>query len=332
MTDIFHYTRCPAPTSTGVSAGLGILQAGLRDHGLEARALQDITDPEIRRHHFEHGIANLMREGGNIPAIWARSHGADTRLLGITWLDEFQAVIVREDSEFTDVASLAGHRFALPLSSGHRLDVSRITSVRGIQQALRHAGLGLDAVTLVDARDLRGVLPGQTGGESFDAELALLDQGQVHAVWLKSAAGVAALRSGRYRAVLRIDQLSDPLLRVNNGTPRTLTFHADFIAARPEVVRRILADAQGAVARIAQDRARLWAILAGETGQSPEDAEAAFRSFAPENLLPSLTADRLSALQDQAEFLLAQGFIPEHVDVAGWALDWNDLPNADRAA
>lgn len=332
MTNIFHYTRCPAPTATGVSAGLGLLQAGLRDHGFDPRALQDIDDPEIRRHHFEHGISNLVREGGNIPAIWARSHGADTRLLGITWLDEFQALIVRQDSAFADVAELAGHRIALPVSGGHRLDVARITSVRGVQQALRHAGLGLDAVTLVDAHDPRGTLPGTTGGESFDAELALLDAGRVDAVWLKSAAGVAALRSGRYRAILRIDQLPDPLARVNNGTPRTLTFHSAFIEAHPQVVRRILRDARDAVARIAQDRAALWAILSGETGQSATDAEAAFQSFVPENLLPDLTADRLAALQDQADFLLAQGFIPHPVEVADWALQWNDLPQADKAA
>ena len=331
MSETFYYTRCPAPTATGVSAGLGLLQSSLTGLGLAPKALQDVADPELGRHHFEHGIANLVREGGNIPPLWTRSHGAKTRLLGITWLDEFQAVLVRADSPWQSVGDLAGRRFALPQSTGHRLDVARITATRGIFQALRSAGLTLADVTLVDAAP-RPIHVGARGKESFDAELDLLDQGGVDAVWLKSAAGTSALRSGRYRAILRIDQLADPLLRVNNGTPRTLTFHEDFIAARPDVVRNIVATARASVERIAGDRAELWKILASETGQAPEDAETAFQSFTPDNLLPDLTENRLAALQDQADFLLAQGFIPAAVDVRAWALDWQSLSEQTRAA
>lgn len=325
MSDTFYYTRCPAPTSTGLSAGLGLLQARLDHLGLAPKALQDVGDPDILRHHFEHGIANLMREGGNIPPIWARSNGARTRLLGITWLDEFQAILVRADRDLHGIRDLRGHRFAVPKSTGHRLDVARITALRGIQQGLRSAGLTTADVTLIDAPP-QAVALGARGKETFDAELALLDQGEVDAVWLKSAAGAAALRSGRYRAVLRIDQLADPLLRVNNGTPRTLTFHEDFIAQRPDVVRDILETARAAVRDVATDRPRLWAILARETGQAPEDAATAFQSFEPHNLLPDLTPERIAALQDQADFLFNAGFIPNRVDVAGWALDWRNLP------
>ncbi|RWR04572.1 ABC transporter substrate-binding protein [Paenirhodobacter populi] len=324
MPDTFYYTRCPAPTSTGVSAGLGILQERLAGLGLRPQALQDVEDPEILRHHFEHGIPNLLREGGNIPPIWARANGARTRLLGITWLDEFQAVLVRADAPAQTVADLAGKCFAVPQSTGHRLDVARITALRGIAQGLRSAGLTVADVTLVDAPP-QAVALGARGKESFDAELALLDAGAVDAVWVKSAAGAAAVRSGRYRVVLRIDRLADPLLRVNNGTPRTLTFHEDFIAARPDVVRDVVESARRAVDGIAQDRERLWGILARETGQDPADAATAFEAFTPDNLIPDLTPGRLAALQDQADFLFDQGFIPKRVDVSEWALDWRDL-------
>lgn len=318
---LIYYTRCPAPTATGVGAGLGLLQQALRDSGLDPQALQDVQDPEIRRHHFEHGIANLIREGGNIPAIWARSRGARTRLLGLTWLDEIQAVVVRSDSSVQDIAELVGARFAVPVSSGTALDVARITALRGIDQALGTLGKGLGDVTLVEVAH-RHTAPGERGGEHFDDELEALDAGQVDAVWLKSAAGAAAIGSGAVRAILRLDLAADPLVRVNNGTPRTLTFHEDFIAANPGAVSAVLAAVRRSVLEVAGDRLALWTLLSGETGQSPEDAETAFGSFTAANLLPDLTAGRLDALQHQADFLFREGFVPQRVDVRDWALDW----------
>lgn len=314
-----YYTRCPAPTATGVGAGLGLLQKALQASGFHPSTLQDVTDPDIRRHHFEHGIANLIREGGNIPAIWAKSRGARTRLLGITWLDEIQAIVVRADADFQKIDDLAKARFAVPVSAGERLDVARISSLRGIDQALGTIGRTLSDVTLLDV-DHRHTLPGERGGEHFDGEQAALEEGRVDAVWLKSAVGAAAIATGRVRPVLRLDQSSDPLVRVNNGTPRTLTFHEDFIAKYPDAVRAVLDAVGKAVRSIGGDRQKLWGILADETKQSPADAEIAFGNFSTENLLPELSEERLSALQHQADFLFRQGFILDKVDVRQWAL------------
>ena len=320
-----YYTRCPAPTATGVGAGLGLLQDALRTSGFQPDALQDVKDPEIRKHHFEHGIANLIREGGNIPALWTKSHGARTRLLGITWLDEIQAVVVRADSPASSIADLAKARFAIPVSSGRNLDVARISALRGVDQALGTVGVKLSDAKLVEIPH-RTTAPGERGGEHFDDELAALESGKVDAVWLKSAAGAAAITSGKFRAVLRLDLAEDPLVRVNNGTPRTLTFHEDFIAEHPQAVTAVLHAVRRAVTSIGDDRQRLWSILSAETGQSAEDAETAFGSFAPANLLPDLTEDRLKALQHQADFLLLKDIIPNRVDVREWALDWKIGP------
>ncbi|MGH6860381.1 MAG: ABC transporter substrate-binding protein [Phyllobacterium sp.] len=319
-----YYTRCPAPTATGVGAGLGLLQEVLQANGFDPSALQDVRDPDIRRHHFEHGIANLIREGGNIPAIWARSNGARTRLLGITWLDEIQAIVVQRDSGAQSMNDLSDARFAVPISGGARLDVARISTLRGIDQALGTVGRHLDDVTLVDVAH-RETLPGERGGEHFDDELEALEAGHVDAVWLKSAVGAAAIASGRVRSVLRLDLQENPLVRVNNGTPRTLTFHEDFVAEYPQAVRAVLLAVRQSVLTIGEDRQKLWTILSGETGQSAEDAENAFGSFSTDNLLPALAEHRLNALQHQADFLFRQGFIPNVVDVRQWALHGDAL-------
>ncbi len=52
----------------------------------------------MRESHFTHALDFSFRQGGNIPPIWARSGGRQTRVVGITTTDEFQAVIALPSS------------------------------------------------------------------------------------------------------------------------------------------------------------------------------------------------------------------------------------------
>lgn len=318
-----YYTRCPAPTATGVASALSLLAPPLAARGVALTALQDVADEQLRTRHFDHGIVELIREGGNIPAIWARSAGAPTRLLGITWLDEYQAVVTSPDSGIRGVADLAGRRLPVARGATPVVDVSAASSVRGIEQALRTAGLELSDVSLVEVDRVRRRI--EWTGESYDAELELLAAGAVDAVWLKGAAGVRSVRERGLAEVLRIDQLTDPLRRVNNGTPRTITARQELIDEHPELVREFLDSARGAYAAVPGDgaarRAALWRALAGETHESESDAQIAYGEVTDDSLVPSLSAQRIAALQDQADFLHRHGYIPARVDVAEWALE-----------
>lgn len=314
-TSLLYYTRCPAPTATGVATGLSELAPALSAAGFRTQALQDVSDLELRKRHFDHGIENLVREGGNIPAIWAKSTGAPTRLVGITWLDEIQLLVVRADDARSSVEELSGARIAIPGSRTALIDVSTISAVRGFEQGLATAGLTLDDVTAVN------IEPKTTApGEHFDDELDALQAGEVDVVWIKGAAASAALAARPIRSLLRIDQLEDRLARVNNGTPRTLTFRQEFIDENIEAVRTYLDTVRGSVSSIGSHRARLWEVLASETHQSPADAESAFAVFDTDSLIPSLSSDRIAALQNQADFLFRHGYIPERVDVQDWSL------------
>lgn len=321
--DLLYYTRCPAPTATGLAVGLGLLAAELRDrHQVRLHALQDVTDAELRRRHFDHGITNLIREGGNIPALWAYSRGVPTRLIGITWLDEYQAVVTGPSSPIRQVADLAGRRVAVPASRGPIVDVSRASTLRGFERALSTAGLDLSAVTLVDTPP-RPALSGPTSdgrGEHFDAELDLLASGQADAVWLKGAGGVAAVRQRGLAEVYRIDRDPDPLVRVNNGTPRTITARQELIDERPGLVRTYLETLLRGPGQVdSQDV--LWDVLSAETHQTVEDAAVAYQNVAQDSLVPALDGGRLQGLQHQADFLFAHGFIPSRIDVTAWAAD-----------
>jgi ABC-type nitrate/sulfonate/bicarbonate transport system substrate-binding protein len=322
--DLLYYTRCPAPTATGLAVGLGLLAAELENrHGICLHALQDVTDEELRRRHFDHGITHLVREGGNIPALWAASRGAPTRLIGITWLDEYQAIVAGPSPAVRDLCDLAGRRIAVPAPRGPIVDVGRASTLGGFARSLATVGLDLSSVELVDTPP-RPALSGPSSdgrGEHFDAELDLLASGQADAVWLKGAGGVAAVRQRGLVEVFRIDQSTDPLVRVNNGTPRTVTARQELIDEQPDLVRTYLEVLCSSQDQLAGDQARLWHVLSGETHQSAEDAERAYVGVASDSLVPSLAPERLAGLQDQADFLFAHGFIPNWLDVTSWSTD-----------
>ena len=87
------YTRCPVPTPVGLAAQLGYLEENFRKDGVTLKSIIDSPDRNIRQSHFNHTLDWSFRHGGNVPPIRARSEGRKTRLVGITWTDEFQAII-----------------------------------------------------------------------------------------------------------------------------------------------------------------------------------------------------------------------------------------------
>jgi ABC-type nitrate/sulfonate/bicarbonate transport system substrate-binding protein len=103
-TKTLWYTRCPVPTPLGIAAQLGWIEAEFDRDKIAVRTLQDEQDSKLRESHFDHWLPNSFRQGGSIPAIWARSRGRDTRLLGLTWTDESQVILTRPDSGIRSVA------------------------------------------------------------------------------------------------------------------------------------------------------------------------------------------------------------------------------------
>jgi ABC-type nitrate/sulfonate/bicarbonate transport system substrate-binding protein len=101
------FTRCPVPTATGLAYKLGWLSEEFARDDIRIAAIQD-APRELARHHYDHEIPTLIREGGSLLALAARAQGAPTRLIGLTWIDEAQAIIVRADSNIRAPADLKG--------------------------------------------------------------------------------------------------------------------------------------------------------------------------------------------------------------------------------
>jgi ABC-type nitrate/sulfonate/bicarbonate transport system substrate-binding protein len=308
--DTLWFTRCPVPTATGIAADQGWLAAEFAADGIAVRSLQEAGAEDVRGEHYRHRLGTLLREGGNVPALWARSTGAPTRLIGLTWIEERQVIVVRPGSGIVSPEDLKGRRLAVP----HRkieIDFWRAMALRGFDGALRQAGLSLDDAELID---LDGEAPGQ-----WQAELAALRDGRVDAVYTKGA--VAVETAARYGAEVAIDldTFADRRSRVNNGTPRPITVDQRLLDDHPELVIRFLAVLLGAADWAGGHPAEVGRILQAETGSGPAGVAGAYRGDYHRTLHADLGDERLTLLAEQEEFLRRHGFHDTPVDVATWS-------------
>src|ERR1700722_5909878 len=83
--------------------------------------------------------ASVLREQDATVAIEARSRGAATRLLGLSWIEEFQAIITAPQSSVRRVRDLRERRIGLPSFCGSR--PARAVALRGALSALESQGL-----------------------------------------------------------------------------------------------------------------------------------------------------------------------------------------------
>ena len=308
--DEIWFTRCPVPTATGIAADRGWLAEEFAADGIAVRSLQDAPADVAADHHFTHALGGLFREGGNVPALWARSRGEATRLIALTWIEERQSILVRADSGLRTPEQLRGRRLAVPVHP-IGIDFWRAMALHGFAGALSLAGLGLD-----DARPVP--VPGSSEGQ-WEGELAALRDGLVDAVYVKGALAVEAAQ--RFGAVVAIDldAAADRRTRVNNGTPRPITVHQSLLDEHPELVARFLAVLLEAAEWAGEHPADLARILSAETGAGAVGVAGAYRADTGHNLRLDLSGERLELLEQQERFLHAQGFLPERVAVLEWA-------------
>ena len=134
------YTRCPVPTASSLAIAQGWLDEEFAPDGIAVASLRSSADRAVRESHFGHTQANSFRQGGNIPPLWARSHGADVRLIGLSWAEQYQAVVTRRDSGIEGPADLAGRKLALPRRLNDQIDFWQATALRGYESTLAPGG------------------------------------------------------------------------------------------------------------------------------------------------------------------------------------------------
>ncbi|MDR2128231.1 MAG: ABC transporter substrate-binding protein [Burkholderiaceae bacterium] len=321
------YTRCPVPSPLGIAAQHGWLAATFAEIGIPVESIFDSRNRSVRESHFDHHLAWSFRQGGNIPPIWARAKGRATRLVGITWTDEFQAIVALPENRIDSAEQLAGKRLAVPRRVNDLIDFHRATALKGLISGLSLAGLTHQDVTLVDLPIAESVilqhgtpsLFGLKRRHPYFPEVRALLRGEVDAIFVKGAEGVIVANLIGAQTVVEFGNHADPKIRINNGTPRVLTVDDALATRRPDLVRRLLA---------VIDRAAQWAaahpdetlrIVAREINTSEEAVLASNGANVHLHLGIGLQPELIDAIEHFKNFLLQWGFLPADFDVQAWA-------------
>ena len=227
------------------------------------------------------GSNGLLHQQAAVAAIVARTHGAATRLLGISRTEDFQALIVHRDARLRRCSELRERRIGLPslqLQSGS----ARVEALRGATVALESAGLyhrHVDWVELPRAEALALTLPG-----AYAAEIVALQNGSVDAVYVRGPAGLEAARTAGARVLIDIGAHRDPWVKLHTALLRVVTVSETLLREYPEV--------------IAQELLQRWPLLPARI---------------------SLDAPALGALDTLKAFMLRWVFVREDFNVGSWA-------------
>ena len=325
------YTRCPMPTASGIAIELGWLDAEFAPDGIAVQSLRASSNRSVRESHFSHSQEGSFREGGNTPPIWSRSNGADTRLIGATWIDQYQTIVALPGSGIRSPADLRGQTIGLPRHLNDQIDFWRGKSLRAILTGLAIAGLTADDVQIVDLPEEETFLGTEDTSRSgtlwtakrqqaiLRAEAFALIRGEVDAINLTGARG--AMLEALLGAIQVIDlgNHPDPAVRISNGIPMAFTVSGALVRERPDLVRRYLNTVRRAGRWAAENQDRSRRIIARELGDAEEWIDISYGNQLYDNLEPSLSDDLIGALDDQQRFLHTQGFIDELIDMDAWA-------------
>ncbi len=317
------YTRCPVPTPAGIAVQLGWIEEEFRGDGIKLESVRDSADRAVRASHFDHNLANSFRQGGSVPAIWAKAAGRDTRLIGLTWTDEAQVILTLPRSNIRTIKDLKGRRLGIATRPNDIIDFWKATTLRAYLVALGLEGLGEKDVEFVeiprtDTSFDRPWITGQGPSAEGLLEVQALKSGKVDAIFHKGSRGLEVADAIGAHVVFDVWNHPDPWARANNHSPRTLTVDAQLLEKRPDVVSRVVAKILRAGEWAEQNPEQAFAYLARETGSSELFVRLAYGNDAHTHLKTDLEEASIAALEDFAGFLLEHGFLPAPVDVRKW--------------
>jgi ABC-type nitrate/sulfonate/bicarbonate transport system substrate-binding protein len=191
-----------------------------------------IPEPEASAHS-----GAIVRQQSAAAAIAARSRGAATRLVGISRMDDFQAIIVGRGSGLRHSRELRDRRIGLPAGTVEA-GSARVAALRGITAALESQALYHRHVQWVELPVVEGVT--LTLPSAYAAEIAALEQRLVDAVYVRGPAGLEAARAAGARVLFEISAQRDPWIRAGTVLLRAVTVSETLAREHPEVVSQEL--------------------------------------------------------------------------------------------
>jgi ABC-type nitrate/sulfonate/bicarbonate transport system substrate-binding protein len=322
--DTLWYTRCGVPTAVGIAVQLGWIEEEFRADGVKIASVRDSQNRDVRESHYDHKLDNSFRQGGSVPAIWARANGRPTRLVGLTWTDEAQVILTLPGSGIRTLKDLKGRRLGVATRPDDIIDFWKATTLRAYLVALSLEGISEKDVEFVElpryGNSFDGpVRNGQGSGPADDlVEVQALKAGKVDAIFHKGSRGLEVADAIGAHVVFDVWNHPDPRARANNHSPRTLTIDAQLADHHPDIVARSVRRAIEA-GQWAEDNAEAAVrYVARETGSTEHWVKRAYGEDVHKHLKTDLQESSIEALADFTRFLFERGFLPNHFDVREW--------------
>ncbi|WP_457585018.1 ABC transporter substrate-binding protein [Ensifer canadensis] len=329
------YTRCPVPTPVGLATQLGLLDEAFAGEGITLNSIIDSKDRTIRSSHFDHHLDYSFRHGGNVPPIRARSEGNPTRLVGITWTDEFQAIITLPGTGIKTTRDLVGRRFGIARRPPGIIDFMAATALKGLVSALSLEGLTHTDVEIVDIPLEETVLDNRDGPQlyglrnrqAYGPEIAALLRGEVDAIYVKGTPGISVANLFAAHTVTEFGFHPDPKIRINSGSPRILTVDERLAEDRPDLVTKLIETLKRASAWAEAHPDDVRRFVAREVGASEEVVAAANGPDLHRHLGIGLEPELVEAIGHYKDFLHEWGFLAQNFDIEAWVdrRPWADL-------
>lgn len=323
------YTRCPVPTASGIAYQLSAFGPAFEGTEFRVRNIKELGR-ERSNTHFRHDLANSFREGGGSPPVWARANGADTSLLGISFVEETLGLFVRADSDIGSVADLAGKRLALPVWPNLVFNFFRFAAKKAFVSALELNDMRVDDARFVDVEETGDhyqlLNPGFADDSQreipsyYQCQLQALLAGEVEAIFAKGGEIAAMQREsgGGLRMLCNLIDAEPMWAKVNNATPRLLTVSNSLVREQPDMVVRYARTLLQSACWAEQNRAEAVPCMARETGVTPEDIETYYTHDLHLKLRPSLETRLVDALEVMKRFLFEHGFIEQDFSTEQW--------------
>lgn len=324
------YTRCPVPTASGIAIQAQFLEQEFGRDRIAVTSLAASENLEVRQSHFDHRQPNSFRQGGHTPPMWARSRGRRTKLLGMSWIEEYQAIIALPESGIRTVKDLRGRRFGIQQKLGDQIDFWYGRSLRGltsalVTEAMTPSDVDLlrlpvnDSVIGLDPPSRTGLLDSGARRARFQQrEVFALIRGEVDAIYVNSAPGAHLRAFLGAHEVIEFGRHPDRHLRINNAVPTVLTVDEGLLLERPDLVDRYVAQVVRAAgwAKSHPDEARRMAAI--DVGVPDEWIDIAYGPELNRNMDLYFDDWTLEALDLQKAFLLKHGLLAEDFDIQEW--------------
>jgi ABC-type nitrate/sulfonate/bicarbonate transport system substrate-binding protein len=321
--------RPPVPTPLSIAWHLGWLEDVARAAGIALHSLlEDGRDPAQPSLHEQNDLPDVLRQGGSVPALFGRALGQSTRVIGLTWTDEFQALAALPMARIRTPRDLRGRRIGLPRHA-MAIDHNRAAALRAVSAVLDAEGIGRNEVEWVDIPDLalpatirdgvvRSIDTARRGRHTYASEASALSTGLVDVVYLKDVRGAETAHLIGARLIANIGFHADPMMRIGNGTPRPLTVSQRLLDRHPELVRLWLERVVAAGEWAAANPAQAIDMIGRETGWTRHWIRYAYGNNVHQHLQLALEPQSIEGLSALKGFLLREGFLANDFDVARW--------------